>query len=274
MKMLIECIESGGAFITYGSIAAELEQQFEIPKIAPIHIGHVAGNMMNRLLDVAPDAPLINALVTRPGGLPGNGAGQYLADRYKKKKYSDWDSLPKREKIAVIDTERQKIFRYKKWRELFQKAFGPLSETSLVDREGTEEDGKPPQTGGRAGGESPEHEKLKTWVSENPTEIKVASRFGNGKIEVGLLSGDKVDVVFSDGCEFVMVEVKSQLSNDVDLLRGIFQCVKYREIRKAEHAPYQAKVRAILVTEKELPSPLKKRAEILQVEHHVVRELR
>ncbi len=45
-------------------------------------------------------------------------------------------------------------------------------------------------------------------------------------------------MVFSHGNSFRMVEVKSQRSNDEDFRRGIYQCVKYREIKKAEYAPY------------------------------------
>lgn len=72
-------------------------------------------------------------------------------------------------------------------------------------------------------------------------------------------------MVFSHGNSFRMVEVKSQRSNDEDFRRGIYQCVKYREIKKAEYAPYTIDVQAVLVTERELSADLKERAKLLGI---------
>jgi hypothetical protein len=76
--------------------------------------------------------------------------------------------------------------------------------------------------------------------------------------------------MFSDGDSFRMVEVKSCKSNDEDLRRGIYQCVKYREVKKSEHLPYEIDVQSILVTERELNSGLKERARILGIKHKCV----
>ena len=50
-----------------------------------------------------------------------------------------------------------------------------------------------------------------------------------------LLSGDRLDVFFalSDGSS-IAVEVKPSTSPDFDILRGLFQCVKYKVIMDAE----------------------------------------
>ena len=85
-----------------------------------------------------------------------------------------------------------------------------------------------------------------------------------------MLSGDEIDVLFSDGNSFRTVEVKSKRSNDADLKRGIYQCVKYREIKIAEHAPYDVDVQSILVTERELTPELKERAKLLNVKFKCV----
>ena len=79
------------------------------------------------------------------------------------------------------------------------------------------------------------------------------------------MSGDKVDVMFIAHDKFRAVEVKSLKSNDDDLKRGIYQCVKYREVKSAEIAPYEADVEAILVVERELPLGLRERASVLGV---------
>ena len=50
-----------------------------------------------------------------------------------------------------------------------------------------------------------------------------------------LLSGDRLDVYFElkDGSK-VAVEIKPSTSPDADILRGLFQCVKYKSILDAE----------------------------------------
>ena len=80
-----------------------------------------------------------------------------------------------------------------------------------------------------------------------------------------LLSGDRIDVMFSDGKSFVAVEVKSICSSPDDLRRGIYQCVKYRAVIEAQECPVTTPVRAILVSEESLPEDLQARASLLGV---------
>ncbi|KKL78769.1 hypothetical protein LCGC14_2021540 [marine sediment metagenome] len=90
-----------------------------------------------------------------------------------------------------------------------------------------------------------------------------------GEVENDLLSGDRVDVLFTKGEEFAVVEVKSCLSSDDDLRRGIYQCVKYREVVRATRLPVEVDVRAILLFERELPAELATRAKLLRVRSRV-----
>lgn len=46
--------------------------------------------------------------------------------------------------------------------------------------------------------------------------------------EFNLNSGDRVDAVYHLPSQTVVVEVKSRISNLVDLRRGAFQCIKYQ----------------------------------------------
>ena len=50
-----------------------------------------------------------------------------------------------------------------------------------------------------------------------------------------LLSGDRLDVFFEliDGSKMA-VEIKPSTSPDADVMRGLFQCVKYKSILDAE----------------------------------------
>jgi len=54
----------------------------------------------------------------------------------------------------------------------------------------------------------------------------------NGKEEYLLWSGDKVDVYFEKAT--VAVEVKTADARSEEIQRGIFQCIKYRVVLKAE----------------------------------------
>lgn len=266
MAMLLRCLSAGEPFVTYGAIGDELEHQLKIAKIFPTQIGHVAGSLMNRILEIDPDAPLINVMITRPDGIPGVGVASYLADRYNNRRYRKWKDLKTSEKLEVVERERAKVFRYPKWKQLNNQLFGAgailkIRKPTRSEVDGRSEDGK--NYGGPA--ESDEHKKLKQWVANNAEQIGIKKSFGIGEPELSLLSGDTIDVLFSDGNEYVAVEVKSCRSNDEDLRRGIYQCVKYRAVKEAEHAPNKVSVRALLVAERKLSPELMSRARLLKV---------
>lgn len=265
MALLLNCLKGGEPFVTYGSIRDELQYQLGIENIFPTQIGHVAGSLMNKILQVDPRAPLINALITRPDGLPSVGVGDYFADRYKVDAYKRWDAISTSKKRKLIEHEREKILRFGRWDQINAWLFGNGAKSLLRKKEGTEVDGLPRNGGYGGEAESPEHKKLKSWVAAHPQKIGLAKSFGKGDTESMLLSGDEVDVLFGKGANYVVVEVKSCRSNDVDLRRGIYQCVKYRAVKQSEHKPHEVAVRAILVTERELNEELKARARLLDV---------
>jgi hypothetical protein len=109
----------------------------------------------------------------------------------------------------------------------------------------------------RAGGESEDHRRLKDYVARNPQLFGLPAN-AVGETEYPLPSGDSVDVLFGDQDEWVAAEVKSKISPEADIVRGIFQCIKYRAVIEA----YQASVglpqgiRSILVLEGALPDNL------------------
>ena len=205
---------------------------------------------------------MINVLITRGDGIPGAGAGRYLAWRYRKPRLKEWEKVSREQKIDLVERERQKIFAYKKWAKLNRQLFGNRATSKLRDLAG---DSDCPNDGRGGLAESDEHKRLKRWVSADPTRIGLSKRFGKGSEEYRLMSGDEVDVMFMHHATYRAVECKSVRSGDLDLKRGIYQCVKYREVKAAEMQPYDADVTAILVTERELPSDLKKRAAMLGV---------
>ena len=265
LRMLIEAIHKGEPFVIYGDIKAEIQAKLGGKEIFSTRIGAVAGSMMNKILKLDPKAPLINALITRSDGLPGDGISGYLAERYRQPRLKKWKTVSKSQKLKIVERERKKVRLYTGWEKLEKKLFGSPAPIKRLNQISEEKDGNSPD--GRRGGasESEEHKKLKEWVRKNPQKIGLPQSFGQGCTEVELESADIVDVMFTDGAQFAVVEVKSCRSGDGDLKCGIYQCVKYRAVKEAQEQPVKTSVRAILVTEPDLPLQLKERARLLRV---------
>lgn len=115
------------------------------------------------------------------------------------------------------------------------------------------------------GGESPYHEALRLWVKDNPASILPQFAKARTSTEVPLLSGDRVDDVFTLKDRVAVIEVKSWISNNDDVQRGIYQCIKYRSVMQAMKHGKGVTVEAVLVTER----PLKKRHRDLLTLHKI-----
>ena len=266
LALLLQHIRDGDEpFVTYSAIARLLEVKLNIPRVFPTHIGSVAGRMMDLIEEQDPLAPLINALVTRSSGIPGIGFGGYYDRRIRGYGERKWVSLPQGRKLEVVAQVRAEVRRYPGWDALYATLFGAAPPKAPKPKRYKERDGKPAETDWPIGkGESPEHQKLKEWAVKNAVALGLAQTF-KGTTEKGLLSGDRIDVLFTDGESFVAVEVKSTLSTDDDLRRGIYQCVKYRAVVAAQESPVPAGVSTMMLTERELPEDLKTRARELGV---------
>ena len=109
------------------------------------------------------------------------------------------------------------------------------------------------------GGEGPEHKALKEYISNHPESVGVKG-VKVSKTEYELLSGDRLDVYFEcSRKKHFAIEVKPKTSPEGDILRGVFQCVKYKSVMDAmrvidgenyENYP-------ILVLAGEMPKPVK-----------------
>ena len=269
LSLILEKLETmDEPFVTYGETAEMLERELGTSKIFSLHIGGVAGKMMNNIMSIAKDAPPINALVTSTSGIPGTGFAWYHDNLWRAKRGSKWEGLSKVQKLEVVKGVREAVRDYNGWDRVFHQAFGRRP-GKLEQKSFTEQDGKPPETlFPRGRGESEQHRRLKVWARDNPSAIGLPRGF-DGEVESDLLSGDRIDVLFIKGEEFAVVEVKSCLSSDDDLRRGIYQCVKYREVIRATRLPVEVDVRAILLSERKLPAELAARAKLLGVKSRV-----
>lgn len=165
--------------------------------------------------------PPIQLLVCNEStGRPGNLALNFLG-----LKKSETDKMSKALLDTVVLRAHQSVFAYQHWQYVL-KALGlkpatlelPSPETLLP---------KIGELEGHPKGEGEEHEKLKLYLARNPRVIGI-EWVGNGDTERLLLSGDRLDISFRDDERWIAVEVKSKNSPIADLVRGIFQCIKYK----------------------------------------------
>lgn len=205
------------------------------------------------------DIPHIQSLViNQQSRLPGSGFEGFLADRL-----SGYQGLTPAAKRAYLDGYWHDIFAYPRWTDVL-KACGVAPANSdaavFIDKAKTGKSG--------GGGEGPEHRALKEFVRTNPNTVGLPSGFPDGLSEAPLPSGDKVDVLFNARNRVVAVEVKSKISNNVDLTRGLFQCVKYRAVLQAERGFKGGNdpIKAVLVVGRKFPAELRPLQSSLGVE--------
>ncbi len=182
-------------------------------------IGHPLGCIENVFIQLEEETgeyiPTLNALVNNvTTGLPSEGFS------YVHPKYDEMDSDEKR---IVVDNENNNALNYDRW----DWVLASLGLKPSISKE----DELKIRSGASFGGESPEHKRLKEYIASHPKSIDIMSR-EKGVTEHILLSGDKLDVYFPKAN--VVVEVKPKSAPDADILRGLFQCVKYKSILDAE----------------------------------------
>jgi hypothetical protein len=239
-----------GEPIFYSSLAQELH----MPN--PRNLNYVLGAIgnaligLNKLARLQDKIPPIQALVINKRDLlPGEGIGTFLGATY-------FGELTKTQKKKVLAAHLAAIFTYPHWDWVLEQfALEPLR----VDVQRLMAQAR--QYG--EGGESEKHLHLKRYVAANPAVLGLRPGLGPGAMEVPLVSGDRLDVQFIHQGLRIGVEVKSSISNTKDLLRGLFQCVKYRHLIEAEQvvANQEPNSRVVLVLQGGLP------AELLPVKH-------
>lgn len=181
--------------------------------------------------------PTLNALVKGKDGMPSYGFD------YVKEHYSDMPDLDKQRFIDGINNE---AIKYPHWDAVLQVL---CLKPSVVD---TFKDEKSIRSGKHYGtGEGPQHKALKEYIYAHP-EIVGLEDISCKSMEYILLSGDRLDIYFEqkDGTR-IAVEVKSIVSPDDDILRGLYQCVKYKAVLDAENKTHGlfSNTRSLLVIE-------------------------
>ena len=187
--------------------------------------GAILGFLHKQIIKTLPipkgkDAPpTLNALVQNmKTGLPSEGFDEVVPN------YSKLSAESQRGEVRRLNYEAH-IYDWS-W---VLKALN-LKPAKLIDDKELAEIKK---SGYGSGGEGIEHETIKNFILKNPESVGVKGvKFSEP--EHPLYSGDKLDVYFE--CKrniHYAIEVKPKSSPKGDILRGIFQCVKYKSVMDA-----------------------------------------
>jgi len=230
--------------LTYTDLAEELG--ISNPRILNYILGSVGTTLLELGHKWSETVPPIQYLViNKTTGLPGEGVDNSLAG------HGTAQTMNRKQKEALVNAALGKVFSYPKWpqvlRTLGLKPVQPIVR-KLIEK----------ARGRWGGGESPDHRALKNYVSRHPESVGLKKSSGRGETEFLLPSGDSLDVLFRSTSCWTAVEVKSHISNEQDIIRGLFQCVKYRAVIDAWRGSEgeSIEVRAILVLGATLPEML------------------
>lgn len=251
LPILVRQATSGRA-ITYGELANELS----MPN--PRNLNYVLGSIGQTLIDLdkrlEKEIPPIQCLVINQAtGLPGSGVGWFIDQ-------SDFKQLPAKQRREVVNFHLYRIFSYRQWDAVLAALdLSPLPNEHSDLIEGASR---------ARGGESVHHKELKEAIASDPTMIGLPKTTKLGIVEYALPSGDSLDVYFHRRNLCIGVEVKSRISDRADVVRGMFQCIKYQAVLEAKVAslgiPHD--VRVVLAHDCPFPEPLVSLKNVLGVE--------
>jgi hypothetical protein len=167
------------------------------------------------------EIPTVNIFcVSKKTNLPSNGF-HYV--------FNGYDILSQTQKEEELNIKLEKAYQYN-----YNWVLNALGlEPSIIDANNFLEITQEKFICG--GGESSKHKRLKEYIYNNPEFIGIKNVVKK-EMEYNLLSGDRLDVYFElkDGTR-VAVEVKSYISDENDIVRGLFQCIKYNAVLEAEN---------------------------------------
>jgi hypothetical protein len=241
-----------GKEIYYSKLAPEVN----MPN--PRNLNYVLGAIGNALVELGRrtgrQIPVLNCIVlNKTNGLPGNGVSVFITK-------AEYSKLTRTQKLNVVQKALMDIYTYPNWDWVLNElGLEPAIGLTPEDLDGAG------RTGGS--GESEEHRTFKDYIARHP-EVLGLSGVGKGITEVILPSADRLDVIFEQGELLIAVEVKSDKSNCLDIVRGLFQCVKYKSLIEAKQAVENKypNSRVILALQGTFPTNLNLTRNILGIE--------
>ncbi|MBP6017039.1 MAG: hypothetical protein KA586_09990 [Candidatus Promineofilum sp.] len=231
-----------GQTITYMGLSRETgihQRGFSYP------LGTVAEALQDLSKQWGEPIPALTSMVIyATTGVPGPGFGWAVTDMDGYKDMRAW------EQKTVANKAREECFHYDMWPAVLHalrlKPLEPAVPPALVD------------TARGKGGEGEAHRRLKEYVAAHPEVVGHADWKVRGRTEYHLPSSDAIDVLFQTPWTWLAVEVKAANAGTADILRGLFQCVKYQALLEAEArvTDRPVAIASVLVLEGALPNEL------------------
>jgi len=215
----------GNKWVTYSDLAQAIG--FPEPYSGNLfgqRIGQVLGTMGHMWDGIKIDGesvPLIQTLVVSKGTrLPSDGLKEFN---------ETYPNLSTSKKHDFVSNEYDRIYQFgTRWITLLSKLRIKISKSKIQNYSNN-------RYGHHSFGPegSPEHRRFRDKIARDPTIIGLSGSY-KAITEYPLRSGDTIDLVLEAEQEIVAVEVKSKRSGPDDLIRGLFQVVKYRAVLEAE----------------------------------------
>lgn len=235
-SILVEYVRAGHRQITYGQWDEEIVGRGLGHHVFLTQYGRPAGLIGNACAQYAMNlgvaVPPINLMiVNRKDGLPGHGANEYIRHfcHTMLGRSVNPERLSPARKRAIIDKAQDDIRAFPDWEDIL-RTYG-LAAVAVTAKPSTAKRPHPDPGGWHRGPESEEHKSLKRLITDRPQLVGLP-RGAVGKTEHKLWSGDRLDVYFAKAD--LAVEVKTGDAGFDELHRGIFQCVKYKAILRAQ----------------------------------------
>jgi len=255
------------ANISYGKWDQEIEERGLGTHVIAVNYGRPAGRIGDACAEIAKvngiRVPSINLIViNETTGLPGKGADFYVQQYIdsNKLRVPDTSKITQEDKRNILKGAQEEIFDFPYWDEVLA-AYGlevptpkPMPDRSL-----------PAPASWHYGPESLKHRSLKALVARSPHLVGLQRSEPIGAEEKLLWSGDEVDVYFPNSA--LGVEIKTSDAGFDELHRGLFQCIKYRSVLRAQQIYRRSIPNAdcLLGVGGILPAELREVAELLKI---------
>lgn len=204
---------------------SDLAEEVGIPN--PRNLNYPLGSIGNALKSLSKkwniEIPQIQCMVVnKRTELPGEGIGWFLDKR-------DFKKLNAKQRREIINRVLLDIFAFDKWDDVL----AALGLKPTWNEEKIKDTVRKAATLYGRGGESELHKEMKRMIMNDPSLVGLDISIYSSEIEYVLPSADTIDILFKSPREWVGIEVKSEMSPQDDILRGMFQCVKYQALIEA-----------------------------------------
>jgi len=236
---------------------SDLAKETNIPN--PRNLDYILGFIGDNLNELGRQnkikiPPIQFIVINKNKGIPGKGTNRFIG-------FEDFNIKNTKNQKDVFNKIQKEIYNFQKWDWVLEKFnLEPINDRLKELINETKKYKK--------GGESISHKEFKEYIFNNPDVLGLKNNIEKVQMEYKLLSADSIDILFKVKNTKIGVEVKSNISDETDILRGIFQCVKYKCLIEAEQIIKNEipNCRVILALQGELPKELLIIKKILDVE--------